>query len=128
MILAACFMLAGCKPDAPDTTTDKGLNGTWASEYDSYVITEEKITYDDGGYGYGWEGLVEEVTDDYIYVSIKDKYYAVSYKELTDKACKFSNAYKADGKTREDSLKAAKEEFTVENKYFEIYGEYARTK
>ena len=103
------------------------IYGTWVSQYnDGYTITESSVVYDDGGYGYGWEGKIEEVSDPYIYVSINNKYYAVYYSGLKEKDCKFSNAYKAGGKTRTDTLAEAKSEFTVDNGYYATLGEYKR--
>ena len=124
MLFVAVFVLAGCKPE-PNYISS--LKGEWASQYDGYTINSDTIVYDDGGYGYGWTREIVEVSDEYIYSKDSDgKYYTTAYKNLTDDACEFSNAYKADGKSNAASLDEAKEEFTVANKYFAIYGKYSK--
>lgn len=118
----AVLVLSGCvQPD------EASVYGTWESSAgDGYVITETSIKYDDGGYGYGWEGTIAQVTDSYIYYTIATKYFAISYTNLTDESCKFSNAYKANGKLFTDTLESAIEEFTVDNGYYSYYGEYVK--
>lgn len=129
MLLVSVFVCAlfftGCNPNPSKEAT---LVGTWESQYgDGYVISETTITYDDGGYGFGWSGTIEKIADSYIYYSKDGAFSAVAYKNLTDSSCSFSNAYKQDGKTSEASLKDAKKEFTVENGYFSYYSECAKT-
>lgn len=129
LLLVSVFVCAlfftGCNPNPSKEAT---LVGTWESQYgDGYVISKTTITYDDGGYGFGWSGTIEEIADSYIYYSKDGAFSAVAYKNLTDSSCSFSNAYKQDGKTSEASLKDAKKEFTVENGYFSYYSECAKT-
>ena len=106
--------------------------GEWKSPYgDGYSISETTVVYDDGGYGYGYTGKIEEITNDYIFYSLenKTKFNAICYKNLTENSCEFSGAYKeeaAGGKTYCDSLEDAKKEFTVENGYYTYFGEYVR--
>lgn len=122
LFVCACAFFASCSNPVPAS-----LEGTWDSGYDGYVITEDKITYDDGGWGFGWSGDIVDVSDEYIYVKKADKdFYVVAYKGLTDKACSFSNAYKFDGKTSVETLKDAKKEFTIENGYFAFYSDCAK--
>ena len=117
--------LAGCKQ--PSFSVSDDLVGTWKSQYgDGYTITDSTIKYDDGGYGYGFEAEIDDIDEPYIYYIINDKYFAIAYKDLADGACKFANAYKANGKTYCDSLDEAKEEFTIENGYYSYFGEYVR--
>ncbi|MCR4580315.1 MAG: hypothetical protein K5681_08210 [Treponema sp.] len=121
-MVIASLALVGC--NEPE---EASVYGTWASEYnDGYEISESTIVYDDGGYGYGWEGTIEEVADSYIYYSISGKYFALAYKDLTTSSCKFSNAYKTDGLSYTDTLDEAKTEFTVDNGYYSYFGEYAK--
>lgn len=54
------------------------------------------------------------------------KWYAVSYKDLTESSVKFSGAYKFDGKTSTETLDEAKAEFTEANGYFAFYSECAK--
>lgn len=132
LLLVSVFVCAlfftGCNPNPP--SEEATLVGTWQSQAgDSYVISETTITYDDGGvWGFGWSGTIEEIADSYIYYSKDEAFSAVAYKNLTDSSCSFSNAYKDGGKSSEDSLEAAKNEFTIENGYFSLYGEYAKIK
>lgn len=131
LLLVSVFVCAlfftGCNPNPP--SEEATLVGTWGSQYgDGYVISETTITYDDGGLGFGWSGTIEEIADSYIYYSKDGEFNAVAYKNLTDTSCSFSSAWKQDGKSSEDSLEAAKNEFTVENGYFSLYGEYAKVK
>ena len=106
--------------------------GEWQSPYgDGYSISETTVVYDDGGWGVGYTGKIEEITNDYIYYSLetKTKFYAICYKNLTENSCELSGAYKdadAGGKTYCNSLEDAKKEFTVENGYYAIFGEYVR--
>lgn len=106
--------------------------GEWKSPYgDGYSISETTVVYDDGGYGFGYTGKIEEITNNYIYYSLetKTKFYAICYRNLTEISCEFSGAYKdadAGGKTYCNSLEDAKKEFTVENGYYGIFGEYVR--
>lgn len=55
------------------------------------------------------------------------KWYAVSYKNLTKNSVSLSGAYKSDGKTSTETLEEAKEEFTVENGYFDSYSECTKS-
>lgn len=130
LLLVSVFVCAlfftGCNPNPP--SEEATLVGTWESQYgDGYVISETTITYDDGGYGFGWTGTIEEIADSYIYYSKDGAFFVVAYKNLTDSSCSFSNAYKDGGKSSEASLEDAKKEFTVENGYFSYYSECAKT-
>lgn len=108
------------------------IYGEWQSPYgDGYSISETTVIYDDGGYGFGYTGAIEEITNDYIFYSLenKTKFNAICYKNLTENSCELSGAYKeaaAGGKTHCDSLEDAKKEFTIENEYYGIFGEYVR--
>ena len=55
------------------------------------------------------------------------KWYAVSYKNLTKNSVSLSGALKSGGKTSTETLEEAKEEFTVENGYFDIYSECTKS-
>ena len=57
--------------------------------------------------------------------SVVGKYYAVSFKDLTDTSILISGAYKKDGKIATDSLVEAISEFTINNGY---YGNYSSCK
>ena len=118
-------LFVSCTPQAQSAS----IIGNWKSEWDGYVITEKEITYDDGGYGFGWSGKIEEVKEPYIYVSFeqdgKTLYRVTAFQNVTDVSANIANAYK-DGKQTCDSLEEAKTEFTIDNGYFARYGEYVR--
>ena len=125
-LLFACSLFVSCQKEP--TVKDVTLVGTWTSAYgDGYVITDTKVTYDDGGYGFGWNADIVEITDDYIYVKYSSgKYFCVAYKNLTETSCSFSNAYKAGGKTDCKTLDEAKSEFTIDNGYFAYFSECSK--
>lgn len=51
------------------------------------------------------------------------KWYAISYKNLTESSISLAGAFKATGKKGTDTLKEAVEEFTIDNGYFGDYSE-----
>ena len=108
------------------------IYGEWQSPSgDGYSISETTVVYDDGGWGLGYTGAIEEITNDYIFYSLenKTKFNAICYKNLTENSCELSGAYKeeaAGGKKYCNSLEDAKKEFTVENGYYTYFGEYVR--
>lgn len=119
-------LFVSCTPQAQSAS----IIGNWKSEWDGYVITEKEITYDDGGYGDGWSGKIEEIKDPYIYVSFeqdgKTLYRVTAFQNVTDVSANIANAYKAGGKEYCTTLEEAKEEFTIDNRYFGYFGEYVR--
>ena len=130
-LLAIAFAMfvgifVSCAPQAQGAS----IIGNWKSEWDGYVITEKEITYDDGGFGYGWSGKIEEIKDPYIYVSFeqdgKTLYRVTAVQNVTDVSANIANAYKAGGKEYCTTLEDAKKEFTVENGYYGRFGEYVR--
>ncbi len=137
------FSTVSCsQPAESDSGTDASIYGTWTSSYDSYVITSSTVTYDDGGFGYGWTGSLASVsaTDSssgYIYVeytsvgdamssSLEGTYTAVSYKSLGSSSVQMATAYKSGGADSESSLAEAAAEFTIDNGYYTYYGAYSK--
>ena len=59
--------------------------------------------------------------------SVVGKYYAVSFKDLTDTSISISGAYK-DGKMAADSLVEAITEFTINNGYYSLYSSCKKVK
>ena len=118
-------LFVSCTPQAQSAS----IIGNWKSEWDGYVITEKEITYDDGGYGFGWSGKIEEIKEPYIYVSFeqdgKTLYRVTAFQNVTDVSANIANAYK-DGKETCETLEEAKTEFTIDNGYFGYFGEYVR--
>ena len=131
LIIAFAMFVGVFVSCAPQPSGSASIYGTWKSNGDGYTITETTVVYDDGGWGFGYTGIIEEITNDYIFYSLenKTKFYAICYKNLTEISCDFSNAYKdedAGGKAYCDSLENEKKEFTIENGYYGIFGEYVR--
>ena len=124
------------------------LVGTWSCTYENgyvetYTITQ--TTFDVGAYSYAGDNLkVVEKSNDSGYIYIKytraanadwtysetapdvGKWYAISYKNLTDNSISLSGAYKQDGITAADTIEAAYNEFTIENGYFGTYSELTK--
>ena len=99
---------------------------TFTSAYDgknSYVITVERIIYssDTAGIIYG------KYTENTYSPSVVGKYYAVSFKDLTDTSISISGAYK-DGKMSADTLVEAITEFTINNGYYSLYSSCKKVK
>ena len=115
---------------APQPSGSASIYGTWKSNSgDGYTITETTITYDDGGYGFGWSGNIEEIKEPYIYSSFKKDgktlYKVTAYKDVTEVSANIADAYK-NNKNSTNTLEEAKEEFTIDNGYFGYFGEYVR--
>lgn len=131
--------------DEPSAYVDmpEKLIGTWesvtATYTESYTITKDTFS-SKGSYegnnakvfktsetsGYIYIKYTKAANSDWIYSeSAPDvgKWYAVSYKDLTDSSVKLSAAFKADGKTSTATIDEAKTEFTIENGYFGYYSE-----
>ena len=60
--------------------------------------------------------------------SVVGKYYAVSFKDLTDTSILISGAYKEKGKIATDSLVEAITEFTINNGYYGTYSSCKKVK
>lgn len=148
LILTALLMSAlvavsftSCKSDDDDAS----IYGTWVNKTDTYTetykITETMFS---NGYYEGNNLTVIESSDSsgYIYIkytkSMNDdwsysenapdvgKWYAISYKNLTDDTVSISGAYKSGGATSTETLDEAVSEFTIENGYFGTYSDCTR--
>ena len=130
VLFVAALSLTACSNQTEEDSGDdiEDLVGAWVSSGgDSYVITEDAMVYDDGGWGFGFTATIKDVEDNYIYYTKADgKFYVTAYKDLKKTSCKLANAYKEGGLTCADTLKAAKKEFKRKNGYFERYGEYTK--
>ena len=146
LLIFVSIIFSSCNFNKPEPSS---LVGTWLSDGDGYVITENSITYDDGEYYesewgpggiYGWTGKILEITGSssgYIYVQYETveegldsellgKFIAVHYENLSEVAVQLANSYKADGIRYAKTLEQAKTEVTVENGYFAILCEYVK--
>lgn len=125
----------------PDEETTPSLVGTFASSFgDSFTVSGDgkTFTYDDG-FGGGYAGTIVNDPDftaesGYIIIQITESgwgqtignYLAIHWKDFTGDAVKEAGAYKSGGLETAASQSEAESEFTVENGYFAMYGEYAR--
>lgn len=148
LVLTALLMSAlvavsftSCKSDDDDAS----IYGTWVNKTDTYTetykITETMFS---NGYYEGNNLTVIESSDSSGYIYIKytksmnvdwsysenapdvGKWYAISYKNLTDDTVSISGAYKSGGATSTETLDEAVSEFTIENGYFGTYSDCTR--
>lgn len=148
LVLTALLMSAlvavsftSCKSDDDDAS----IYGTWVNKTDTYTetykITETMFS---NGYYEGNNLTVIESSDSAGYIYIKytkamnadysysetapdvGKWYAISYKNLTDDTVSISGAYKSGGATSTETLDEAVSEFTIENGYFGTYSDCTR--
>lgn len=153
LMLVGCKPAADDDPIPEDKTYY--LSGTWKEEYGTYKIDCIKETFDAGEYSYAGNEMVIRFSDEkctagtifvkytralcsthsnfdaYKYVYDDDatdvgKWYAISFKDLTNKSISISGAYNKDGKTSTDTLEEAVKEFTIENGYFSFYSDCVR--
>ena len=149
--LTSCNPIVNPENNSTDTpvalSDDSKLIGAWESSYgEIYTIAKTSLS-NGGSWGdcYAGDNLVvlaetetsgiifikytRAMTADYKYSTDASvapdvgKWYALAYKNLTDTSLSISGAYKADGKSSEDSLENAVKEFTVDNGYFGTYSE-----
>ena len=125
------------RPTAPiEGTTHKNhslLLGTWENNSSSY--TETYIysygKFDGGSYKMNvgmiiWSSdtsgiIYGKYTENSYYKDVVGKYYAVSFKDLTESSISISGAYKQNGKTGTATLEEAISEFTIDNGYYDYY-------
>lgn len=125
------------RPTAPiEGTTHKNhslLLGTWENNSSSY--TETYIysygKFDGGSYKMNvgmiiWSSdtsgiIYGKYTENSSYKDVIGKYYAVSFKDLTESSISISGAYKQNGKTGTATLEEAISEFTIDNGYYGYY-------
>lgn len=143
MSALAAVSFTSCKSDDDDAS----IYGTWKSSYgEIYDISTTELK-NGGSWGNGYAGnnlTVIESSDSAGYIYIKytkamnadysysetapdvGKWYAISYKNLTDDTVSISGAYKSGGATSTETLDEAVSEFTIENGYFGIYSDCTR--
>lgn len=116
------------------------LLGTWENKQPTYTETYiyDGINFDAGSYkmkvksiiwSSGASGIIygRYITNSF-YTNVVGKYYAVSFKDLTDTSILISGAYKKDGKTGTDTLVEAITEFTINNGYYSFYSSCKKVK
>lgn len=130
-----------------ELSADSPLIGKWKDSYGSiYEISQTEFSnYGENYNSYAGKNLVISKSTDnsgYIYIQYTraadenwnyttdktkapdiGKWYAISFKELTNFSIQISGAYKNDGKTSTETLEEAITEFTIENGYFASYSD-----
>ena len=115
------------------------LLGTWENKQQTYTETYiyDGINFDAGSYKMKVKSIIwSSDASGIIYgrytkntndSSVVGKYYAVSFKDLTDTSISICGAYK-DGKMSADSLVEAITEFTINNGYYGTYSSCKKVK
>lgn len=116
------------------------LLGTWENKQPTYTETYiyDGITFTSSGsykmkvksiiWSSDASGIIYgRYTENTYSPSVVGKYYAVSFKDLTDTSISISGAYK-DGKMAADSLVEAISEFTINNGYYSTYSSCKKVK
>lgn len=115
------------------------LLGTWENKQQTYTETYiyDGINFDAGSYKMKVKSIIwSSDASGIIYgrytkntndSSVVGKYYAVSFKDLTDTSISISGAYK-DGKMSADTLVEAITEFTINNGYYSFYSSCKKVK
>lgn len=98
-------------------------DGITFTSINTYKMEVERIIWnsDASGIIYG------KYTENTYSPSVVGKYYAVSFKDLTDTSISISGAYK-NGKMAADSLVEAINEFTINNGYYSLYSSCKKVK
>lgn len=150
LVLTALLMSAlvavsftSCKSDDDDAS----IYGTWKSSFGEIYDISTTEFKNGGSWGDCYAGnnlTVIESSDSAGYIYIKytramkadgsysetapdvGKWYAISYKNLTDDTVSISGAYKSGGATSTKTLDEAISEFTIENGYFGTYSDCTR--
>lgn len=115
------------------------LLGTWENPtYKGETYIYDGITFTSSGsykmkvksiiWSSGASGIIygRYITNSF-YTNVVGKYYAVSFKDLTDTSILISGAYK-DGKMSADTLIEAISEFTINNGYYSFYSSCKKVK
>ena len=116
------------------------LLGTWENKQQTYTETYiyDGINFDAGSYKMKVKSIIwssdasgiiyGRYTENTYNPSVVGKYYAVSFKDLTDTSISISGAYKEKGKIATDSLVEAISEFTINNGYYSTYSSCKKVK
>lgn len=115
------------------------LLGTWENKQPKYTETYiyDGINFDAGSYKMKVKSIIwssdasgiiyGRYTENTYDSSVVGKYYAVSFKDLTDTSISISGAFKG-GKMAADSLVEAITEFTINNGYYSFYSSCKKVK
>lgn len=107
----------------PNFTETYIYDGITFTSINTYKMEVERIIWnsDASGIIYG------KYTENTYSPSVVGKYYAVSFKDLTDTSISISGAFKG-GKMAADSLVEAITEFTINNGYYSFYSSCKKVK
>ena len=141
--LSLSIFLASCKTESDPK--DFLPLGKWQDSFGSiYEISQTEFSnYSETYDSYAGNNLVISKSTDnsgYIYIQYTKayckqhsnydndapdigKWYAISFKELTNSSIQISGAYKDGGETSTETLEKAMAEFKIENGYFSTYSE-----
>jgi hypothetical protein len=142
LLFAVSILIVSCST-TQETASSTSMIGKWKSTYDSFIITDSHFTYNDGGYGYEFEGDIAnkpDFTKSSGYVTLKitscgassgyttGYYTVVHWKNFNGTTCNESTAYGSTdtGNNNRADQTVAESIFTVENGYFESYGSYTK--
>ncbi len=130
----AVLALSGCKQQVEDTS--RKIEGTWVStDSEKYVITGtdydnyygDSLYYSTNNLSFNeidsTSGFIYGQFDDENHVGYgasKGQWYALYYNNLTDSSVKWYQPYKSGGKAGCDSLEEAKQEYTIDNDYYDF--------
>lgn len=115
------------------------LLGTWENKQQTYTETYiyDGINFDAGSYKMKVKSIIwssdasgiiyGRYTENTYNPSVVGKYYAVSFKDLTDTSISICGAFKG-GKMAADSLVEAITEFTINNGYYGTYSSCKKVK
>lgn len=115
------------------------LLGTWENKQPTYTETYiyDGINFDAGSYKMKVKSIIwssdasgiiyGRYTENTYDSSVVGKYYAVSFKDLTDTSISICGAFK-DGKMSADTLVEAITEFTINNGYYGTYSSCKKVK
>ena len=115
------------------------LLGTWENKQQTYTETYiyDGINFDAGSYKMKVKSIIwssdasgiiyGRYTENTYSPSVVGKYYAVSFKDLTDTSISISGAFKG-GKMAADTLIEAITEFTINNGYYGTYSSCKKVK
>lgn len=101
----------------------------YGESYDSYAGNNLLISKSTDNSGYIYIQYTRAADENWNYTTDKTKapdvgkWYAISFKELTNSSIQISGASKNDGKTSTETLEEAITEFTIENGYFAFYSD-----
>ena len=117
-------LLGTWENNQPTYTETYIYDGITFTSINTYKMEVERIIWnsDASGIIYG------KYTENTYSPSVVGKYYAVSFKDLTDTSISISGAYKKDGKIATDSLVEAITEFTINNGYYGTYSSCKKVK